>query len=49
MQSTRMKVKVAGEWAGGGFLVVVRTHFVGHSPAEVKKHWSIRFLSLQVE
>jgi hypothetical protein len=32
-----------------GFLVVVRTHFVGHSPAEVKKHWFIRFLYLQVE
>jgi hypothetical protein len=37
MQPTLKTMKVAGQWAGGGFLVVVRTHFVGQPPAEVKK------------
>ena len=50
MQSTLMTVTVAGEWAGwGGFLVVVRTHFVGQPPAEVKKQLFVLLLKLQIE
>ena len=43
MQPTLKTMKVAGQWAGGGFLVVVRTYFVGQLPAEVKKQLLVLF------
>jgi hypothetical protein len=36
MQSNLMAVTVAGEWTGGGFLVVVQIRLVGHSLAEMR-------------